>query len=350
MDFTGLGKFTAFKLDRPLAPEELGCELKLGEQVSTEPQDWLSVIKLNDTYLELVDRWYPIRGFAAWMGILLLAVVAFGLIVSFLPLWDWLYCEECLARSGGGFPAWGVPLVGAPLLVPLALLCVYLIRLDCFRYTHYPIRLNRKTRQVYAFRPDGTVIRASWDDLFLCAVKNELTMWQSSEDVRAHVLEEDGETVKDTFTLAYPFLGDEAGLMRVWEYIRRYMEDPDGVEQNFTLTELCMPVDGRREGLTFGLMRTFAPYAKWPVIQLLASPLWALTTLGRWLAMYTSKVPTWPADIEAACRVDPGDPYQKDWCSNGKYDFHELGWPIICFFVGLLVMVGGVVWLLSVIA
>jgi len=182
---------------------------------------------------------------------------------------------------------------------------------------------------------------------FFCAQKNDLPLFTDSIDVRAHVLADDGETVLDTFTLAYPFLGDHAGLMRLWEYIRRYMEEPDGVKKNYDLTEICMPVDGRREGLAFGLIRTFAPYAKWPLMQLLGSPLWALTTLGRWLAMYTSKVPMWPENVEAACKVEPDDPYQKDWRNNGKYDFYELWWPVICFVIGLAVLVAGIWWLLS---
>ncbi|MDH5822333.1 hypothetical protein QFW77_04920 [Luteimonas sp. RD2P54] len=336
MDFTGLGRFTAYKLNRPLTAQERSGKLELDKPASAEPLDWLSVIKINSSYLELVDRWYSIRGFSAWMGLLLGGAPTAAAVAFFLSAFG----EDDAAML----------LSVIAIAIIFAILAVfgwYGFFLDCFRKTHYPIRLNRRTRQVYAFRPDGTVLQAPWDRLFLCAVKNELTMWQTSEDVRAHVLAEDGKTILDTFTLAYPTLGDRAGLMRLWEYIRRYMEEPDGVEKNYRLTETCMPVDGRREGLVFGLVRTFAPYVKWPIMQLLASPLWALTVVGRWLAMSTSKVPVWPAEVEAACQVDPGDPYQKDWRQNGKYGFYELGWPAICFVVGLAVVVASIVWLLS---
>ena len=336
MDYTGLGRFIRYKLNRPLTDEERARQLALDVQASADPQDWLSVIKINSTYLELVDRWYPIKGWWTWMGAMLVIPC-----LLFIAAMTWITLEQ---NEVGGWILLGFVL---PISGIFALAAISMILTESFRQTHYPIRLNRRTRQVYAFLPDGTVVEASWDRLVLCAVENELTMWQSSEDVRAHVLDEDGETVRDTFTLAYPFLGDRAGLMRLWEYIRRYMEEPDGVEKNYQLTELCMPVDGRREGLAFGLVRTFAPYSQWPVLQLLASPLWALTTVGRWVAMYTSKVPVWPAEIEAACEVDSGDPYQKDWRSNGKYDFHELWWPAICFVVGLAMVVAGIVWLLS---
>ncbi|KIQ96827.1 hypothetical protein TI01_1686 [Lysobacter sp. A03] len=170
-------------------------------------------------------------------------------------------------------------------------------------------------------------------------------MGQTSYDVRAHVLADDGETVVDTFTLAYAYLGEESGLMRLWEYIRRYMEAPDGPAQSYNTTEMCMPINGRKEGVVFSLVRTFALMVKWPALQLLASPLWALTTWGRWFAMATCKVPVWPAEIEAACQPDPDDPYGKDWRSNGRYDFLEFGWPAICLAVGSLVVLAGIVWL-----
>ncbi|PJK01119.1 hypothetical protein CO641_04160 [Lysobacteraceae bacterium NML91-0213] len=180
-------------------------------------------------------------------------------------------------------------------------------------------------------------------------MKNELTMWQSSQDVRAHILDDDGETVRDTFTLAYHEFSSRADLMQLWEYIRRYMEAPDGVEQCHRKVTMCMPVDGRREGLAFGIVRVFAVAANHLFVQMIASPIAALTVAGRWFAMSTSKVPVWPAEVEAACQVDPDDPYRKDWRSNGKYDFYELGWPAICFVVGLAGVVAGLWWLFSVV-
>lgn len=38
--------------------------------------------------------------------------------------------------------------------------------------------------------------------------------------------------------------------------------------------------------------------------------------LARWLAMRTSKVPRWPAEVEAASPIEPNDPYIKDARSN----------------------------------
>ncbi|MEJ2632733.1 MAG: hypothetical protein P8015_16240 [Acidihalobacter sp.] len=32
--------------------------------------------------------------------------------------------------------------------------------------------------------------------------------------------------------------------------------------------------------------------------------------MTRWLVMKTSKPPVWPAEIEAACRIEPDDPHR----------------------------------------
>lgn len=351
MDLTGLGADGRhnykrdYKVNRPLTDREWDNRLELGKQASAKPMDGLFVIKLNSAYLELVDRWYPVRGFAAWQGAMILLL---GLVPLIAFLW--------LAIDDNDPSGWVFFILTGSVLSFFIWAGYKGMRFDIFRMTHYPIRLNRKTRQVHITRPGDTVLTVPWDELFICVHKNDLPLFGKSVDVRAHVLADDGETVVDTFTLAYSWLGGKDVLMMLWEYIRRYMEEPDGVQSNYHATEICLPVDGRREGFAYGLVRTFvpypkklAPYANWAILQLLFSPIWALTTLGRWFAMSTSKVPVWPAEVEAACQVDPDDPYRKDWRSNGKYDFYELGWPAICFVVGLAGVVAGLWWLFSVV-
>lgn len=336
MDYTGLGRFVQFKVNRPLAASERADQLRLDRQASETPQDWLSVVKINSTYLELVDRWYPVKGWWTWMGTLI-AFPALALVIALTTV--------AIGRNELG--GWVLFAAFVPVFGAFIWLGALMVQTESFRHTHYPIRLNRRTRQVFFFRTDGTVGQIAWDRLFLCAVKTELTMWQSSEDVRAHVLGEDKETVTETFTLAYPDLGGRRELMQLWEYIRRYMETEGGVEACHREVGLCLPVDGRREGLAFGVVRVFAMAANRPFLQLIASPIASLTVLGRWFAMVTSRVPRWPAYVEDLCRVDAADPYKKDWRDNGKYDFYELGWPVICFVVGLTVVMAGVIWLVA---
>ncbi|MGQ7246795.1 DUF6708 domain-containing protein [Halomonas sp. V046] len=333
VDFTGLNKFNAYKVGRAISYDEMSVELDKYSSVSEEIVDWISVIKINDTYLEVVDRWYARKGFSTWLGMLFF-VPFLVTIFAFL----WLMIEK------NSLSMW----LGGALVIAIFSLCVWVaawgISMDAFRQTHYPIRLNRKTRDVYAFRPNGTIIQAKWEDLFIFEVKNQLTMGQVSYDIRVHVLGEDRKTIEDTFTLAYPDHGDRESLLMLWEYIRRYMAN-DNVEGCYKVTKICPPIDGRKEGFIFGVVRVFATTANHLFVQMLISPMAALEVLGRWFAMCTCKVPRWPEEIEAACPVDPDDPYQKDWRDNGKYDFRELGWPLICFFVGLGVLGVGLTFL-----
>ena len=337
MDYTGFGKDGKhnykrdYKINRSLTEKERQGKLEKSEVASEHPLDWMSVIKLNNTFLELVDRWYPVKGFAAWQGVMI-STISMGGLVAFL----WL----AMKMNELGF--WIFSVITTLVFSFFIWVGYRGLRFDVFRSTHYPIRLNRKTRQVHVFRPRDKVLTTSWDDLFVCVMENDMPLFDKSFDIRAHVLDEDGETVRDTFTLGYAYMGDKESILQLWEYIRRYMEETNGVEENYKLTELCLPIDGRREGVAFGILRTFAPAANRPIPQLLLSPIAALIILGRWFAMYTCKVPRWPEEVEAACQVDPDDPYQKDWRDNGKYDFWELGWPLICFVVGLAVLGVGI--------
>ncbi|WP_156831309.1 DUF6708 domain-containing protein [Arhodomonas aquaeolei] len=278
--------------------------------------------------MELVDRWYADKGTAVIYGIL-------GGVPSFLGV------AVCVAlpvvRNELG--AWVIAALGCSVFGFLFWVSIRYLLLEAHRKTHYPIRLNRKNRMVYAFRPDGTIIRVPWDDLFLTVGESYIYVMGKFHDIRAHILDADGRTVRDTFTLGYPVSGAIELLPGLWEYIRRYMEEPEGVRQNYEHTDLCMPIGERREGVRFGIVRAFGIIAAWPLFQLVLSPLLAVITWGRLIAMYTSRPPRWPADIEAECVIDDDDPYRKDWRDNGAFTFIEGTWPVICFVFGSVVAV-----------
>ena len=139
--------------------------------------------------------------------------------------------------------------------------------------------------------------------------------------VRGHVIDTDHVTVLDTFALSYsgsiisheldPRTGQyerEDFVRAHWEFVRRYMEDgPEAVSQQ---VQFCMPVDGRTETAKGGVQRVFANFGGGSGrFLLVATPLCVWVILGRLFAMMTCKIPQYPADIEAACRVEPNDPY-----------------------------------------
>ncbi len=325
MNYTGLNTKgrqdyrVAYKINRPLEQSEIASQLDKKKKASTTPLDWFSVIKCNSTYLEIVDRWYGIRGSMVWLG-------ASFMFISLLSLSILFYFTIKENEVG----MW----IGTGLFTPIWLLFLYfgyrVTRYDLFRGTHYPIRLNRKSHMVYVTRPGDSVLSVPWNELFVCPELTKEVMGKSW-DLRALVLADDRETVIDTFSLGYPESGGRDEVIQIWEFIRRYMENEEGHKEAYENVKLCMPVDGRREGLLFGIIRVNAPNAKHPIAQFINSFAYALTIPGRWAAMYTSKIPVWPKEIEEACPIEADDPYAKDWRSNGKYGFGYLGWPLICF-------------------
>lgn len=209
------------------------------------------------------------------------------------------------------------------LLLVVWWLMAKLLKKECFAYTHYPLRFNRKTRTVHWFRTDGSITSAAWDEVFftLVPVAGE---W----DVRGHVLADDGATVIDTFALSYTGVilrqdldpqaaPSQRDFVRAhWEFVRRYMEEgPQAVSQPI---EFCMPVDGRKETVKGGAQRVFANFAGGSsFFMLLVAPICAWVILGRILAMKTSKIPQWPQQVEDACRIEPGDQAAFAGDSNG---------------------------------
>lgn len=331
MDFTGLGRFTAYEINRPLTDQEKADRLDRKRAASAAVRDELSAIRINSTYMELVDRWYAPKGWSVVFSIML-GLPCLATIIAF-PL--------LLIERYQDWQAWAIILFIVGSALALFWVAWYGFSLEAFRQTHYPIRLNRKTRKVHAFRSDGSIIEADWDKLYFCVGESTIPAYGKTYDVRAHVMGKDRKTVVDTFTLAYCYMGKKDKVSALWEYVRRYMEEPDGAEKNWRYSDICMPVDKRHEGFWFGVIRVFGQGAEMPVLQLLLSPMYSVVVLGRWIAMYTSKIPKWPSEIEAHYVIEPDDPYRRDWHDNVKFNFQEGVWPVICFAVGLAVVAWG---------
>lgn len=185
--------------------------------------------------------------------------------------------------------------------VLLSFLLLWILPLrDFFTHTYYPIRFNRKTRQIYVYREkrDGGIVTIPWE-------KGYFHIGQGLRDkqfldLRCHVLE--GDLVRDTFVTGMYYLRKEP-VRELWEFIRRYMDEDIeslGKVEVWTSTaptwKNCEIMVGVTFGGLFGLGALLWPLAL-PVI------------LTRWLVLKSCKPPVWPPEIEAACRIDPDDPH-----------------------------------------
>ncbi|WGS49986.1 hypothetical protein LFL96_00265 [Paraburkholderia sp. D15] len=306
MEYTGL--INKYKVNRPLTDEERRNRLDPAKRLEVEPNYYSATIRMNSRYLEVADKYY------GWKGALTFVTVALLLVGVFTT---WVSATIFLGGFAENVDDRTTHLVfgGVPLLMGIALVCalLWLLARECFRLTHYPIRLQRDQRMVHVFRLDGTVLSVPWDKVFFTLGRGNRAFGIQTWDVRGHVLADDRVTVVESFAFALSW-PEIAGLHRYWEYVRRYMEDGPGAIVPYTLAYL--PIAERRESWAFGLMRLALNLPGLTFVQVIMAPAFLLFSFGRWLAMRTCRIPVWPAHIEAACAIDAGDPFAKDARSN----------------------------------
>jgi len=212
----------------------------------------------------------------------------------------------------------GTPTEDRMMTVFLVLVCFFLgglmllmashpLKTEAFRYTHYPVRFNRKTRKVYWFRDDATIAVEDWDKLFVYSGAALL----STHQVRCHRLAEDGETVLDTLALPYSCEPDAPYLLSQWEFVRQYMEE--GPEKLVGQVDAVQDIADRHQGFWAGFLRFLAYIAgSHTAAAIILAPLIFFFSISRWIAMRLCVIPAWPAEIEAECHFEPDDPYIRD--------------------------------------
>ena len=313
MEYSGL--IQKYKVNRPLSEEERKDQLKQKQKLDVEPHYLFAVIKSNSSYLELADKYYGWRGWLS-SGTLIVIAICIGAIamfaISLVFSWDRVH-----SKNPAG--AIGVFVFMFAVLLGLILFGTWALRKESFFLTHFPARLNRKTRTIHLFRPDrsGTILTVPWDDVhFNLAPGQTLGYW----DIRGHLLDSDRATVKESFSLGTPW-GEKEALKQHWEFIRRYMEN--GPQQLLPLIPMYLPIANTKERAAFGLQRLLLLFPSSIAARTLLLPIFLFCAAGRIFANATSKIPEWPADIEASCQIEPGDPFERDERQNKP---NRLGW------------------------
>ncbi|MCA8002594.1 DUF6708 domain-containing protein [Burkholderia metallica] len=306
--------FTTSKKQRLLTEQDREWYLSIKKRVA-DPHASMRVIRMNSTYLELVDGYCSNRGLMGVIG----ASAVFGLLGMAAWIWSSVIFDYYLN------PMWNrkneLEMMSSALFVTSvvaltvwALVAFHRWAGEWFRYTHYPIRLNRRTRTVYVFRGDGTVLKASWDDVYFALRVNAQAAGIRTFGICGLVLK-DPDTVEEMFVFGYASSSKEYCL-RHWEFIRRYMEEGPRAVLNAPGLDLYLPIADKRETLYQGWIQLVAHDAWNPVFKWLMFPFHVLFFIGRLVHHATSKVPKWPADVEAECRIEPGDPYVRDSSLN----------------------------------
>lgn len=332
MDYAGIdARNLRFEINRPLTAAEERERLNISTPIGMPVRSGLSVIRISASYLELVDRWYPVKGFNVWLSVL--GALAFVPTSTYLLINLIIFGEPF--KEEERWILWCFWTFIAPISLFILAGIVWLFRSECFRWTHYPIRLDRVSRKVHFFRQNGTVATGDWDRLFFFIGESTTPPIGTTHDLRTHFLSEDGKTVLETFSLGYEYMGSRPDLLELWEFIRQYMEGNDEVVARLCAkVPICIPVHDRKEGFSFGVVRTFAGLIHWPWLHLVACLPFSFIAIGRWVAMSTCRIPIWPNEIEHDAATAK-DRWYRDWRDNPRLGFLERTWPLICTALGV---------------
>jgi hypothetical protein len=307
--------------------------LEQSEACSCSPKHQLTVIKINSTYLECVDRHYFDRGIIITLLIGSAVSILLGLMPTLAPQPAAIMRMMVFFVFGFGFAMEAFfKSIHSP---------------GIFSYTHFPIRFNRITKMVHVFRQNGTVMSESWEKLrFVLGFKavglrSVFYEWE----VHGHRLAKDDQTVLDCFSLPChfsnrSFVDEPEKVISLWEFVRQYMEDDP--KNLIGQIETVHPIDKKYEPFWHGwrvlianemLAGMFAiftlflglatfiwnvtPEMEFPFLDMLIlcfTLIWTILIppVGRWLRMHTCKIPVWPQEIEEECKIEPGDPYIRD--------------------------------------
>lgn len=301
------GLYIPFKINRPLTEQERKERFYQGHirRHSSEfiTQELGTVIRMNSTYIEVVDKFYPTKGTICSMMMCMLLLMLAGIAYV---LWGMVFS-----------PAHRNDLaLGLFLCILSASLSYFffwrILKKDWFRKTHYPVRFNRQTQMVHVYQVSGEVLSIPWWDIYFT-----INEQQPFSCIVGHVLAEGEDTVLNTFSFGYS--GFKETLDSYWEFIRCYMEE-DVIDELADVVVLCPPIENRREGYIFGLqnMMKIGSRLEWPMA-LIMSPMNFIESIGRYIAMQTSKIPQWSQDVLDACQVASDDPINVSAENNPKH-------------------------------
>jgi hypothetical protein len=187
-------------------------------------------------------------------------------------------------------------------------------------WTRFPIRFNRQTRMIYAFRGAGSkgVVTVAWDKAFFFVEPRPRDPISRAYvfGIRCHVVDERGMVIH-SFSVGHSVvtISDETtgngrsivdGLSRQFEYIRRYTEQGPGVLSHPELvpTQVSLANSMRiwrradRAILAEGNLFT-------TLLVVVLSPFIYLTALLHYIGQRTSRQPVWPAEVERECERAP---------------------------------------------
>ncbi|SOZ63295.1 conserved membrane hypothetical protein [Cupriavidus taiwanensis] len=298
------GWLTRYKINRPLREYEVEEHLSPKQPVSDLPPNDHGLLRVNSTFVEYMDRFFLQRGWAAFAGAPIVAIGIFfgGLFASSIYATDIYGREPDLTSIISGW----IGVIALAVITFIGMKFAWLK--DFFRYTHYPIRFNRRNRMVYVFRHNGVdgVLAVPWDKAhFFIGRSSPVAGGQGhyTFDLRCNVLDEQ-RLVRDTFAIGMDGGTSRGAVLEHWEMVRRYMEEGP---QSLPFPPLALTVSTETTLRNMVITQVSGQFSG--VLSILMLPITLPWAFFRYLVMKTCKRPIWPEDVEAACTIDPNDPF-----------------------------------------
>jgi hypothetical protein len=195
----------------------------------------------------------------------------------------------------------------------IILVSLWGFRQEMFTWTRIPIRFNRQTRMVHAYRGVGAkgVISVPWDKAFFFIEQHPKDPISRSTPygLRCHVLDDQGRVSQSfSFGRTVCTIDDETtengrqivhDLNDQFEYVRRYMDGgPSAVPApELVPTEVSFRNSYRLWQRTNRKLLAEGNVAATALARGL-SPFATLTAILHYIGMRTSREPTWPADLD----------------------------------------------------
>ncbi|KMN16195.1 DUF6708 domain-containing protein [Pseudomonas weihenstephanensis] len=293
------GWITKYRVSRSVHESEIQARLdrKVGIHL---PSIDKGVLRINSVFLEYIDRYFFLRGYAAVGGGVIAIFTLWASVMLFIVANKPLNSGE-LPPVAASIMVWFFSFLFLSMF--FWVLKFALLR-EFFCYTYYPIRFNRNTRKVYIFlhKDKNGVLALDWNKVFWFIGRSR----DGSHyiyDLRGHVLD-DEKIVRYTFAVGH-YGETQAEILQHWEMIRLYMEEsPASLPYPpLALSLSTQPTLRNCLLIQMGWLNTSQSGAVF-----LLSVVWGFF---RWLALKTCRQPRWPADIEAACQIPANDPYRQ---------------------------------------
>lgn len=271
-----------------------------------------NIIQITDQYLECVDKDYEAKGFMnSHMSFLFITMIILYIIA--------------IVTMRDDTPTFAI--VGLTIFTLIFCAVTSYGMRDLFAYTHYPILLFRKTKEVFIFKSKTEILKCNWDDLLILKERENGVFGRWC--IKAYIVKNyvKGATTfisLGSFSLpgAHPY---HLVLNTYWNFINSYMLVDNIKPLEKTVLSLA-PVNNKKETYAQGLSQLIYSDCKYTsfigkIIIPIFVPLSLFHSIFRFFCMQTSRIPVWPDEIKE--KMSKGKMYTPKWDNDNKFLWRE---------------------------